>query len=326
LPDKDKWNAWIANLDGGYDGYEKERALLAELGYDLRIFEGGRHDRAAKLAFARGALGIFLRWTELDDAAFAALPSVKYAVRYGVGYDNVDLDAATRHGVLVCNVQGYATHSVSDHALALTLSCLRCLHEGGDQLVSHYGTPPRDPMPELHELTAGIVGLGRIGGMYCRKIRPLVRRVLACDPYIPEDRFEDTGAVKSTLDTVLSESDIISIHCNLTEKTAAMFDTAAFAAMRPGAILINTARGPIVNEDALTEALNSGRLAGAGIDVFHDEPPRENRRPLLDHPRVTATGHYAWFSTPASRELQRRAGRNMAEMLQGRIPEDALNP
>ena len=170
MPEKGKGKEWIANLDGGYEEYEQERALLAELGYDLRIFEGGRHDRAAKLAFARGAKGIFLRWTELDYAAFDALSSVKYAVRYGVGYDNVDLEAAARHGVLVCNVQGYATHSVSDHALALTLSGLRSLRQGSAQLVSHYGTPPRDPIsltvvtPAINVLRANSAALKAFRG------------------------------------------------------------------------------------------------------------------------------------------------------------------
>jgi len=316
----------IVVLDGGYRSYAREEALLDGLGYSLEVFEGGRHDREAKLEFAAGATGIFIRWTVLDDAAFAKIPSVKYVVRYGVGYDNINLDAACRRGVMVSNVQGYANDSVSDHALALMLACIRNLRSGGQQVLSRFGAPPRDSIMELHEMTVGIVGLGRIGSAFCGKVKPLVNRVIACDPYIPRERFGQVGAEPCPFERLLSESDVVSIHCNLTDETRCMFDVDAFARMHSNAILINTARGPIVDEEALLDALERGNLYGAGVDVFHDNPPLLNRRALLDHPHVVATGHYAWFSTRASRELQRRAAENMAAMLRGEIPVDCLNP
>ncbi len=316
---------WVANLDGGYESYHAEEAILSEAGYELRVFGGGRHDRAEKLAFAQGAAGVLVRWTELDGPAFDALPSVQCVARYGIGYDNIDVEAATKREVLVSVVLGYANHSVSDHALALIMACLRGLRAGKDGLLGHYGEPPTESMLELHETVVGIVGLGRIGGTFCTKVKPLVARVLACDPYVDKGRFRELGAEAVSLDTLLRESDIISIHCNLTDETRALFDAAAFAKMRDGAILVNTARGPVVDEDALFEALESDKLSGAGIDVFGDEPPLENRFPLLEHPRLVATGHYAWFSNRASRELQRRTAENMVAMLEGRVPEGCLN-
>lgn len=315
----------VALIDGGYDSYEYERDVLSAAGYDLIVFDGDRHDVEGKLAFARRSAGIFVRWTELDAAVFEALPALRCVVRYGAGYDNVDVDAATKHGVLVSNVQGYANHSVSDHALALILSCVRGLTQGARELRENYGEPPRADMRELKDMTLGIVGLGRIGGTLCQKARGLFRRTLACDPYIPHERFRNLGAIESTFETVLSESDVITIHCNLTDETRLLFSKETLAKMRPAAILVNTARGPVVDEEALLEALNNNALYAAGLDVWWDEPPLADRDELLAHPRVAATGHYAWYSTEAHVELQRRAAHNMVAMLRGAPPEDCLN-
>ncbi|NIA12498.1 MAG: C-terminal binding protein [Nitrospiraceae bacterium] len=315
----------VVVIDTGYDLYDQEEAWLGEAGASLSVFEGGRHDREAKAAFCRGADGVFVRWTEIDGAFLDMAGGIKALVRYGVGYDNVDIGEATRRGIRVCNVQGYATHSVSDHALALILACLRGLRVGQSQLRSDYGAPPFDMMPELKDLTLGILGLGRIGGALCSKAQSLFQRVIACDPYIAAERFVTLHATPCDFDTLLRESDVLSVHCNLTDETRGCFSEAAFARMRPGGILINTARGPIMDEDALLAALNRDHLYGAGIDVWCDEPPLANRDALLSHPRLVGTGHYAWFSSPASRELQRRAAENMVAMLRGGVPEDCLN-
>lgn len=315
----------VAVLDGGYGSYEIEEAILRPAGYELRVFEGGRHDTEGKFAFAQNAAGIFIRWTELGEQAFKTLPALRCVVRYGVGYDNVDLEAATRSGVLVCNVQGYANHAVSDHALALALSCLRGLTGPTRDVREDYGAAPWTRMPEINRLTLGIVGLGRIGGTLAVKARGLFARVLACDPYISPRRFQACGAIRTDFPDLLKQSDVISIHCNLTRETRLMFGAAEFGRIREHAVLINTARGPIVDEESLLDALESGKLSAAGLDVFHDEPPLANRDALLAHPRVIATGHYAWYSSQSQTELQRRAARNMLDMLQGRIPEDCLN-
>ena len=315
----------VVVIDTGYDSYDLEVAALGEAGAALEVFEGGRHDWEAKAAFCRGADGVFVRWTEIDGPFLERAGDIKALVRYGVGYDNVDIGEASRRGVRVCNVQGYATHSVSDHALALILACLRGLGAGQAQLRSHYGAPPFETMPELKDLTLGIVGLGRIGGALCAKAQALFERVVACDPYVGDERFETLGAARRDFDTLLRECDVVSVHCNLTDETRGYFDGAAFAQMRPGAIFVNTARGPIVDEDALLTALNGGRLYGTGLDVWCEEPPLEAGDALLSHPRLVGTGHYAWFSGPASRELQRRAAENMVAMLRGGLPEDCLN-
>jgi D-3-phosphoglycerate dehydrogenase len=318
----------VVVLDAGYESYAQEEEILVAAGARFEVFPGDRHDRRGKMEFARGACGVFVRWTIVDEEFLSAVPGLRAIVRYGVGYENVDLGAATRHGVRVSNVQGYANHSVSDHALALILACARGLRVGSDvgYLRKRYTAPPAAFVPELRDMTLGIVGLGRIGGTLCVKAQGLFRRILACDPYVPEERFRTLGATRCEFDRILEENDVLSLHCTLTDETRLLIGERAFARLRPTAILINTSRGPVVDEEALLRALKEGRLHAAGLDVFCDEPPLENRDELLAHPRVIATGHYAWYSSSSSRELQRRAAENMAAMLRGEIPEDCLNP
>ncbi|MFO7975372.1 MAG: C-terminal binding protein [Candidatus Hydrogenedentota bacterium] len=315
----------VAIIDTGYDSYEQEKEILGRSGYVLDVFSGDRHDTAGKTAFARGAVGLLVRWTPIDEAFLDTASTVRALVRYGVGYDNIDLAAASARKIPVCNVQGYANHSVSDHALALILACVRDIRMGLEQLRPSYGAPPCTYMPELHEMTLGIVGLGRIGGTLCTKACGLFQRVLACDPYIPPERFTALGAEACSLDELIAASDVVTLHCSLTKETRHLINAASFDRMGPHAVLVNTARGPVVDEEALMVALEEGTIFAAGLDVFEDEPPRSNRDALLSHPRVVATGHYAWYSVRASRELQRRAALNLDAMLRGEIPEDCLN-
>jgi D-3-phosphoglycerate dehydrogenase len=214
---------------------------------------------------------------------------------------------------------------VSDHALAMILACMRGLRTAMVDAESRYCAPPRDPMPDLRDMTLGIIGLGRIGGTLCTKVQGLFKHILACDPYIPAERFTTLGATPCDLHTLLAESDAISLHCNLTDETRCMIDRNALAKMKSTAILVNTARGPVVDEQALLEALNEDRLYGAGLDVWCDEPPGANQEALVNHPHVVPSRHCAWFSTEANKKLQRGAARNMAAMLRGETPDDCLN-
>lgn len=315
----------VVVVDTGYDAYDQEIEILGRAGYALELFAGDRLDTAGKAAFARGAAGMFVRWSPVDHAFLQAAQTLRAIVRYGVGYDNIDLAAVSARGIPVCNVQGYANHSVSDHALALIFACVRSLRAGMEQLRPLYAAPPHTHMPEVHEMTLGIVGLGRIGGTLCAKARGLFGRVVACDPYVPPERFATLGVEPRSLNELLTESNVVSVHCNLTDETHHLINAETLDKTPPNAIIINTARGPVVDEDALTAALESGKVFAAGIDVFADEPPLSNRDTLLSHPRVVATGHYAWYSERASRELQRRAALNLAAMLRGEVPEDCLN-
>ena len=316
----------VVVLDAGYDSFAYEEELFTDAGYRFEIFPGGRDDRTGKMRFAKDAVGILVRWTEIDHDFLQVTPGVQAIARYGVGYDTIDIEAATRFNIKVANVQGYANHAVSDHALALMYACARALPLGRQSLREHYAHPPIPQIFEFHDKVLGIIGLGQIGGTLCGKVRSLFHEVLAADPYIPDARFEALGAIKTSLDNLLARSDVISIHCNLTEETTGLINAETIEQMSRTPILINTSRGPVVDEDDLLAGLQSGKLHSVGLDVFCDEPPRANRDELLSHPKVIATGHYAWYSVTSMIELQKRTADNLLAMLRGEIPEDCLNP
>ena len=316
----------IVVIDGGYESYEQEKQLLQDAGYELDIFQGERHDRDSKKSFIDNAVGMFVRWTSVDKEFLYGLDHLKAIVRYGVGYDNIDLDAATHHSISVANVQGYANHSVSDHALALMFSCLRALKSHERRLSKDFGKPQRKDMFELYNKTLGIIGLGRIGSTLAKKARVLFKEVIAVDPYVDLQRFDQVGVKKVDFATCLDKSHVISIHCNLHDETFHLLNEHAFESMSQRPVLINTARGPIIDENALLKALQKDYLHSAGLDVFEDEPPLSHRNILLSHPRIVCTGHVAWYSLEASQDLQKRAAQNMVMMLNGKIPDDCLNP
>ncbi len=314
----------IVALDAGYESYDQEEQIFAQAGYQFEVYKGSGTDRQKKLIFGRNAIGVLIRGTEADEKFFSALSGLKALVRYGVGYDNVDLESATQHHVLVANVRGYANDAVSDHALGMMYACNRgLLLARTDPL---FGAPPVKRMPDFKDCTLGIIGLGRIGGQLALKSVYLFNRVFAYDPYISDCRFFRFAVRQVDLKLLLRECDIISIHCNLTAETRGLIGSKEFAAMSKKPILINTARGPIVDEMALLHALQTGRVRFAGIDVYNEEPPAGLSLEVANHPRVIATRHYAWYSEKALQELQRRAAENMIALLSGRIPDDCLNP
>jgi D-3-phosphoglycerate dehydrogenase len=315
----------IAIIDTGYRDYNYEEKFFGREGFALKLYSGESHDNLDKARFASSSSGILVRGTEIDSDFLDHTPDLRAIVRYGVGYDNIDIGEATRRGIKVANVQGYANHSVSDHAIAMIYSCIRSLPLGSAGIREMFSKPPAGDIFELHDKTAGIIGLGRIGSCFASKIRHLFREVLAYDPYIDDARFMEAGVIKTDFQTLLGKSNVISIHCNLTGETRHMINEDAFSAMSGRPVLINTSRGPVVCQDALVDALNRNLIHSAGIDVFEDEPPGQKQEPLLNHPRAVVTGHYAWYSDYAMENLQKRAADNMINLLAGRKVDDQLN-
>jgi len=315
----------IAILDAGYDSYDFEKELFEKNGYRLSIYNGHRDDNKAKIEFAKNAHGLLIRHTEIDRSFLQQVPKVRAIVRYGIGYDNIDLKEASKFKIKVANVQGYANHSVSDHALALLFSCIRALPLGITTIRDHHGAPPITDVFELNNKTLGVIGLGRIGTQFAIKSRALFKTVLACDPYITHEKFMSVNVVKSGFQDLIKNSDVISIHCNLTDETRELIDSDAFEKMKRNVVLINTARGHILNESDLLIALNTGIIHSAGIDVWWDEPVTKTQEPLLSHPKVIGTGHYAWYSKSASLVLQKKAAHNLIGLLKGKEIDDCLN-
>jgi D-3-phosphoglycerate dehydrogenase len=315
----------IVILDSGYKSYAFEKELFEKNGFSLKIFPDYKGDTAEKRDFAKNADGILVRHTIIDETFLSGLKNLKAIARYGVGYDNVDIKACTRNGIKVANVQGYANHSVSDHALALIYSCSRAMWNTKIQLTQNFSRPPVPDIFELHDKTLGIIGIGRIGSELCRKASHLFKQVLACDPYKPDYHFDQLSAVRVGLEELLKNSDVISIHCNLNNETRHLLNKNNFRIAYKKPVLINTSRGEIIDEEALINALNSGTLHSAGLDVFENEPLTEKQISLSNHPRVICTGHYAWYSDKAAAELQQRAAQNLYNFLIGNPVEDCLN-
>jgi D-3-phosphoglycerate dehydrogenase len=316
----------IKVLDTGYDSFAYEEQLLKSHGYDFEIWYGEKGDVEGKKAFASDADGLLIRWTLIDEAFLSEMKNLKAIVRYGVGYENIDIDAVNRAGVKAAIVLGYGNHAVSDHALALMYACNRMLPQGQQLIRETFGSAPDKRILDFHECTLGIIGLGRIGGTLCRKAKPLFRKVIAADPYISDERFQSFGAEKVSLESLLEKSDIISIHCNLSNETTGLLNDEIFGLAGKCPIIINTARGPVIQQQALTNALEKGQIFGAGIDVYHTELSGELPAEVLNHPKILCTGHYAWYSRQSHRELQKRAADNLLALLQGKMIEDCLNP
>jgi D-3-phosphoglycerate dehydrogenase / 2-oxoglutarate reductase len=315
----------IAIIDIGYKDYQYEADLFHRYNYELKLYNGNPVDNHQKAIFAGDAVGLLVRGTPIDSKFLDLTPDLRAIVRYGVGYDNIDVDDATRRRIKVANVQGYANHAVSDHALALIFSLIRSLPSGSTRIREIFSKPPVENILELHDKTLGIIGLGRIGSCLASKAKTLFKEVLACDPYIPDEKFESVGAKKTDLFNLLNESHVISIHCNLTPETRHLINDEVFSQMKKKPVVVNTSRGPVVCQDSLINALNTGLIHSTGIDVFEDEPPTQRQEPLFTHPRVIVTGHYAWYSESSIITLQRRAADNMIGLLEEQNVEDKLN-
>ena len=315
----------IVIIDSGYESYQFEKELFEGNGYTLKIYPGYSGEPGEKKKFCADATGILVRHTKIDASFLSGLSNLKAVVRYGVGYDNVDVNACTQAGVRVANVRGYADHAVSDHALSLMFSCIRALWDVKLDVTQKFAVPPVTDIFELHDKILGIIGLGRIGSQFSKKTMGLFSEVIACDPYKTESYFNQLSVRKAELKELLQKSDVISIHCNLTEETTHLIDDEAFSNMHKRPVVINTSRGEVICEKSLLEALNSGKIHSAGLDVYEDEPVTYKQDDLINHPRTICTGHYAWYSDCAMRELQRRAALNLYNLLSGKAVEDCLN-
>jgi D-3-phosphoglycerate dehydrogenase len=235
-----------------------------------------------------------------------ASPPLAVIGRAGVGVDNIDLEAARRAGVVVVNAPQAATNAVAEHTLALMLSLARRIPQADASMKRGEWLKAEWQASELADKTLGLVGFGRVGRAVGERAAALGMHVVAHDPLLPEMAIRDGGAEPRPLGTLLAEADYISLHVPLDEGTRGMIGETAFSRMKRGARLISTARGGVVDEAALREALESGRLAGAALDVFADEPPGAS--PLLAHPAVIATPHIGAQTV----EAQRRAAVDIA--------------
>jgi D-3-phosphoglycerate dehydrogenase / 2-oxoglutarate reductase len=279
------------------------------------------------IAKTRDADGLVTSASPVTRAVMSALEGLKVVTRTGVGYDVIDVAAATELGVVVVNVPDIWVREVANHALALLLAWNRKILTLDRQV--HAGTwgggVPGPWTGSLHGETVGIVGLGNIGSAFAKRIAAFETNVIACDPYVDDARFAALGVERVTLEALAERSDYVSVHTLLNSGTRHLIGEAFFRRMKPTALLINTSRGPVVDEKALYQALVDKRLAGAALDVWEHEPVSTDN-PLLELDNVIATPHAAYFSSPAVAQVPRRCGEEVARALTGQRPLNVVNP
>ncbi len=314
----------VVVTDDRFGSYDEEHEVLEAIGCSVEIYDLDDPRKAAQ--HLKGADGILVNMLPITADLIASMDKCRVLSRYGVGIDNIDVEAATARGIWVTRVPDYGFEEVSDHALALLLALARNIpyvdrrvREGGWNIGGEYRNH------RIKGRVLGIVGFGLIGQSLNRKVASLgLSKVLVHDPYVDKKLVESKGALRVDMDTLVRESDFISIHVPLTEETEGIIGETELRRMKAGAVLINTSRGSVVDERALTAALEAGAISGAGLDVYENEPlPMDSR--LRDFDRVILTDHTAYYSEEAIVELKRKAALDVAAVLEGREPRYPVN-
>jgi D-3-phosphoglycerate dehydrogenase / 2-oxoglutarate reductase len=314
----------VAVTDHVFPDLDQERAVLVGAGHELR-FERNAATVDEVVAAVAGADAVLNCYASMPADVIRTLDRCRIIARYGIGLDTIDMDAANERGIVVTNVPDYCIDEVSDHALSLALALARGVALL-DRRVRMGSWTPTDARP-LHRIrgrTFGLVGFGRIARALAVKAAALGFRVVATDPYVPDVAVLDAGVEPLSLNELLARADVVSLHVPLTDESHHLIGPEALATMKPAAILVNTSRGPLVDTSALRDALVSGRLGGAALDVLEQEPPAPDD-PLLQRDDVVITPHAGFYSEESVRELQRKAVEQVVEALAGRRPTYAVN-
>ena len=312
----------VSDID--FEDTDLEQALVEGAGIEFARFQ----DRTPEgiIRNAAGAQGIITSYGDFTAEVFEALPDLRVVSRTGVGYDSIDIAAATEHGVAVCNVPGYGTEVVSDHAITLALACLRRINElDRDIKAGVWDFARTRPLGQCAGRTFGVVGMGEIGRAVAKKANGLGFKVVCWSRSLKPGRRTPEGYDILDYEELLRVSDVVSFNCALAPQTRHMLDEERIALMKPTAVVVNTSRGPVIDTRALARALEEGRLWGAGIDVFETEPV-EPDHPLLRAPHTVLSAHAAYWSEESARELRRRATQAAIDVVLGKCPADCLNP
>lgn len=311
---------WVVAAFGHrFESFEIEREVFRGV---AKIVDGealGPQERANLLGRTHGVL--LGSKGEIDASIIQAMPHCRVIVRYGIGVDNVDIEAATSSGIWVANVPDYCVDEVATHTAALVLAAnrrlavnFRAAQDGNWSFSAMKGVVP------LSQQCLGLVGFGRIGHAVATKLAPLVCSTIAYDEWVDDQVLIEAGVIPVPFARLVEQADYLSIHCPLVSETRGLIDDTVLGAMKPSAWIVNTARGEIIDENALVKALRSGSIAGAALDVLVSEPP-DASHPLLHAANVIITPHVAHYSDRSTVELQRRAALAARSALEGSPPE-----
>ena len=313
----------VIHTDPHHTDFRHEQAELDAIGATLRPLNVTSEAEVA--AACRDADALLVTYAKIGKVALAGMPKLKIVVRTGVGYDSLDVPAATERKVMVANVPDYCISDLAEHTMALLLTWWRRTAELDQQVRTEGWGRPLKPVYRLEGKTLGILGMGRMGQAVAARARGFGLKLVGYDPYTPSAAFAAVGVEPVSLDSLLRTSDIVTIHALLSAETRGIICQKTLRQMKPTALIVNTARGGLIVTDDLVRALQEGWIAGAALDVT-DPEPLPMGHPLRNLPRVLVTPHAAWYSEEAEPELRRRAARTIVEALRGKRPASLLNP
>jgi len=313
----------ITVSDSVFPNLDPARQVLATIGAELRMADSPTPDGIVAAAASSDAL--LVTYAKITADMIQKMPKCRIISRFGIGVDNVDIESATGAGIVVTKVPDYCIDEVSDHAMALLLAIVRKIPSSSAR--THSGRWEMKAVVPIHRLRGSVLGLagfGRIPQLVAPKAKAFGMHVIAHDPFVPEEAFSRAGVERVELPVLLATSDYISVHTPLTQETRHLFNRKTFAEMKRGAYLVNTARGPIIDEDALAEALDAGQIGGAALDVMSQEPPPAS--PLFGRDNVIITPHTSFYSEESLVDLQVKAAQEVVAVLSGKSPRNPVNP
>jgi len=312
----------VVITDAEYESHEIERNILSEIGAELSKFQCKTDDDIIK--YCSHADGLLNQYAPITANVITNLKDPKVIARYGIGVDNIDVSAATEKGIFVTNAV-YDTTDVAEHTVALILSLVRKIPWANEDTKNGEWDWKRvQPISRLRGKTVGILGFGRIGRQVARRLEGFEVKLISSDPYVPPRVFEEHDVQGVDFEKLIKESDIITIHVPLTNETRQMIGASELRKMKMGALMVNVARGGVIDEKALYSALKQRWISGAALDVLEKEPMAVDN-PLIDMTNVIVTPHMAWYSVESIGEIQRSAAEQIAQALTGRIPTNLVN-
>jgi D-3-phosphoglycerate dehydrogenase / 2-oxoglutarate reductase len=316
--------AKAAVSDHTFESLKLQRDVLSSAGFELEEIQPKCITEDDVIQRCQGATVLLVQWAPITRRVLEGIPGLKAVIRYGIGVNNIDLDAARDLGVAVANVPTYCLEEVSNHAVSMLLSLGRRIPQDHDSIrQGGWGIGPLMPIPAFVDLTLGLVGFGAIARRVAKKAQVFGFNLVAYDPYLNDSVFSDANVGRVDLDTLLRTADIISLHTPLVAETKHLVRKETVDRMKRGVIIINTSRGGVIREPDLIEALSDGRVLAAGLDVFEEEPPQKDN-PLRSMSNVLLTSHAASVSTRAVEALQIKAAEAARDFLCGKRPEGAI--
>jgi D-3-phosphoglycerate dehydrogenase len=313
----------VAVSDSVFPNLDPAGAVLAKVGAEIRLAKESKPE--AILEVARDADALLTTYAKITADMIRQMTKCRIIARFGIGVDNVDIPVATSQGIVVTRVPDYCLDEVSEHSMALLLALARKIPFANSRThAGNWKMPEVVPIHRLRGTVLGLVAFGQIPQLVAPKAKAFGMRVVTYDPYVPDEVLSRAAVERVDFDELVKISDYISIHTPLMPATHHLFNADVFSRMKPTAYLINTARGPIIDEVALAQALDMGQIAGAGLDVMEKEPPGSS--PLFGRDNVIVTPHTSFYSEESLVDLQTKASEEVVRVLTGQAPKNPVNP